>query len=187
MRRTCAILACASALQQAPHHCRPRRRNATPDDNDNAKWSVDVDEFAERIESAKAAVVGGLAASVAASPAEFLTHTNNIAQFEFDVDQISIAGALFGLVYRYAVRRDNNPQLRQGVVGAFAITRSVATVRVSSECLAVPLRCGPPLSYLDYAMVGQLLSGLLVSGVAFGAAAAAVDAGVDRGWLKRFP
>ena len=66
-------------------------------------------------------------------PAEFLTHTNNIAQFEFDVDQISIAGALFGLVYRYAVRRDNNPQLRQGVVGAFAITRSVATVRVSAS------------------------------------------------------
>ena len=122
-----------------------------------------------------------------ASPAEFLTHTNNIAQFEFDVDQISIAGALFGLVYRYAVRRDNNPQLRQGVVGAFAITRSVATVRVSSECLAVPLRCGPPLSYLDYAMLGQLVSGLVVSGVAFGAAAAAIDAGVDRGWLKRFP
>ena len=121
------------------------------------------------------------------SPAEFLTHTNNIAQFEFDVDQISIAGALFGLVYRYVVRRDNNPQLRQGVVGAFAITRTVATVRVSSECLAVPLRCGPPLSYLDYAMLGQLASGLIVSGVAFAAAAAAVDAGVDRGWLKRFP
>jgi len=118
---------------------------------------------------------------------EFLTHTNNIPQFEFDVDQISIAGALFGLVYRYAVRRDNNPQLRQGVVGAFAITRTVATVRVSSECLAVPLRCGPPLSYLDYDMLGQLASGLIVSGVAFGAAAAAVDAGVDRGWLKRFP
>ena len=187
MRRTYSLLACASALQHAPHHCRPRRRHATPENDDNAKWSSDVDEFAERIESAKAAVVGGLAASVAASPVEFLTHTNNIAQFEFDVDQISIMGALFGLVYRYAVRQDGNPQLRQGVVGAFTITRSVATVRVSSECLAVPLRCGPPLSYLDYAMLGQLASGLIVSGVAFGAAAAAIDAGVDRGWLKRFP
>ena len=99
MRQTCALLACASALQHAPHRCRSRRRNASPDDG-NEKWSVDVDEFAERIESAKAAVVGGLAASVAASPAEFLTHTNNIAQFEFDVDQISIMGALFGLVFR---------------------------------------------------------------------------------------
>ena len=97
--RTYAILACASALQHAPHHCRSRRRHASPD-GDNDKWSVDVDEFAERIESAKAAVVGGLAASVAASPVEFLTHTNNIAQFEFDVDQISIMGALFGLVFR---------------------------------------------------------------------------------------
>ena len=97
--RTYAILACASALQHAPHRCRSRRRNASPDDG-NAKWNVDVDEFAERIESAKAAVVGGLAPSVAASPVEFLTHTNNIAQFEFDVDQISIMGALFGLVFR---------------------------------------------------------------------------------------
>ena len=189
MRTFALAFACAaSSLQTAPRRCyKARRRHATPDDDDNAKWSVDVDEFAERIESAKAAVVGGLAASVAASPAEFLTHTNNIAQFEFDVDQISIMGALFGLVFRYAVRRDNNPQLRQGVVGAFAITRAVATVRVSDECLAVPLRCGPPLSYLDYAMLGQLASGLVVSGVAFAAAGYAIDAGVDRGWLKRFP
>ena len=58
---------------------------------------------------------------------------------------------------------------------------------MSDECLAVPLRCGPPLSYLDYVMLSQLVSGLLVSGVAFGAAAAAIDAGVARGWLKRFP
>ena len=63
----------------------------------------------------------------------------------------------------------------------------MATVRVSDECLAVPLRCGPPLSYLDYAMLCQLVSGLVVSGVAFAAAAVAIDAGVDRGWLKRFP
>ena len=56
----------------------------------------------------------------------------------------------------------------------------MATVRVSSACLAVPLRCGPPLSYLDYAMLGQLASGLIVSGVAFGAAAAAIDANVEK-------
>jgi hypothetical protein len=188
----------ASALQHTPHRCRYRqhtphrcrhRRRAVPDDDDaaNAKWSVDVDEFAERLESGKAAVVGGLAASIAAAPVEFLTHANNIPQFEFDVDQISIMGALFGLVFRYAVRRDANPQLRQGSVGAFAITRAVATVHVSDQCLAVPLRCGAPLSYLDYAMLGQLASGLVVSGVAFTAAAAAIDAGVERGWLKRFP
>ena len=58
MRRTYVLLACASALQHAPHQCKARRHHATPDDDDNAKWSVDVDEFAERIESAKAAVVG---------------------------------------------------------------------------------------------------------------------------------
>ena len=101
MRTFAFVFACAvSSLQTAPRRCyKARRRHATPDGDDD-KWSVDVDEFAERIESAKAAIVGGLAASVAASPVEFLTHTNNIAQFEFDVDQISIMGALFGLVFR---------------------------------------------------------------------------------------
>ena len=66
MRMFSLAFACAvSGLQTAPRRCyKARRRHATPDDDDNAKWSVDVDEFAERIESAKAAVVGGLADSL---------------------------------------------------------------------------------------------------------------------------
>jgi len=36
--------------------------------------------------------------------------------------RLSLMGALFGVVFRYAVREDANPQLRQGVVGAFALT-----------------------------------------------------------------
>ena len=78
MRKFALAFACAvSSLQTAPRRCsKARRRHATPDDDDNAKWSVDVDEFAERIESAKAAVVGGLAASVAAAPsAQIMTCT----------------------------------------------------------------------------------------------------------------
>ena len=70
MRTFAVAFVCAvSSLQTAPRRCcKARRRHETPDDEGNAKWSVDVDEFAERIESAKAAVVGGLAASVAVAP-----------------------------------------------------------------------------------------------------------------------
>ena len=60
--------------------------------------------------------MGGLAASVAAAPVGLLFHATNIPQWEFDTDQLSLMGALFGLTYRYAVRTDANPMLRQGVV-----------------------------------------------------------------------
>ena len=44
-----------------------------------------------------------------------------------------------------AVRQDPNPQLKQGVVGAFVITRALAMLQASDECTALPLSCGPPL------------------------------------------
>ena len=44
-----------------------------------------------------------------------------------------------------AVRQDRNPQLKQGVVGAFVITRALAMLQASEECSALPLSCGPPL------------------------------------------
>lgn len=136
-----------------------------------SKWSrPGVDDFGERIESAKTGVAGALAASVASVPVGFLAHLGDVAQWEFDTDQLALMGGLFGLVYRYAVREDENPMLRQGVVGA----------------LAVPLRCGPPLSYLDWDMLFQLGAGVVESGIAFGAAAYAVDYGAERGWLQRF-
>ena len=58
---------------------------------------------------------------------------------------------------------------------------------LAKEILPVNIEDELKQSYLDYAMLGQLVSGFIVSGIAFTAAAAAVDAGVERGWLKRFP
>ncbi|KAJ8599267.1 hypothetical protein CTAYLR_006777 [Chrysophaeum taylorii] len=143
-------------------------------------------QFAERVESAKTAVVAGLATSVGAAPFELAVHVGNLPQFEFNVDQLAIMGALFGVVYRYAVRDDTNPQLNSGVVGAFALTRSLASVRVSPGCAFAPLACGPPFGYLDLAMAWQLASTLATSAIAFYAAAAAIDAAVDRGFLQRY-
>ena len=153
-----------------------------------SKWSrPGVDDFGERIESLKTGVVAGLAAAVAGTPLGIVVDAGDVAQWEFDTDQLALMGGLFGLVFRYAVRGDENPQLRMGVVGAFALTRALARVRVSDACDAVPLRCGEPLGYLDYDMLVQIAGGVVESGVAFYAASLAVDYGAERGWLQRFP
>jgi uncharacterized caspase-like protein len=97
MRKFSLAFACAaSSLQTAPRRCyKARRRHATPDDDDNTKWSVDVDEFAERIESAKAAVVGGLAASVAAAlSAQIMTCTPSMRRL---LDGVAVPDSLVDL------------------------------------------------------------------------------------------
>ena len=164
----------------------PRWSTSGKSTSSTPKWAGEVDDFAERIESAKTAVAGGIASSVAAAPIGLLIHVDNVPQWEFNIDQLSLMGALFGLVYRYAVREDNNPQLRQGVVGAFALTRALSAVRVSDTCSPIPLSCGAPLSYLDYGMLWQLGTGLVESGVAFAAAAFFIDYGSEKGYLRRF-
>ena len=60
-------------------------------------------------------------------------------------------------------------------------------MRVPDGCAAVPLNCGAPLGYLDWSMIFQLAGALATSGAGFAAAAAAIDACAERGWLKRFP
>uniref|UniRef100_A0A7S4B5A9 Uncharacterized protein n=1 Tax=Chrysotila carterae TaxID=13221 RepID=A0A7S4B5A9_CHRCT len=75
--------------------------------------------------------------------------------------------------------------LVQGVVGAFAITRSLSALQVSSTCSALPLSCGPPFGYFDYAMILQLAVLAVESAVAFGGAAFAIESLFERGWLKR--
>lgn len=47
---------------------------------------------------------------------------------------------------------DPNPNLKQGVVGGFAIVRLLARVRVSADCTAFPLSCGYPFGYLNWDM-----------------------------------
>lgn len=151
------------------------------------KWASDtINEFSERIESLKAAVVGGISGSVAMAPVSLVVHPFNIAQWEFNTDQAALQCALFAVVYRYVVRTDENPMLKQGAVGAFILTRTLGMVRTSDMCEAIPLRCGPPLSYLDWNMLGQILGGGLESVAAFGATAVAVEWCTERKFLRRF-
>lgn len=78
-------------------------------------------------------------------------------------------------------------QLKQGVVGAFFITRALSMLQASEECTALPLSCGPPLGYFNWAMIKTGLGAGVESAVAFSAAALAIEVAFGKGWVKRFP
>lgn len=149
--------------------------------------SVHMSEIAQRIESGKAAVLGALSGAVVAAPVAYITDAGRVAQWEFDVDMLSLSCALFAITYRYAVREDDNPMLRQGAVGAFALVRALGAVRVSDTCTPVPLRCPPLGLYVDGSMALQGAGALLVGAVAFGTVAAVIDQATARGWLRPSP
>ena len=141
----------------------------------------------DRIESAKAGAIAAVSGSLAAAPVGLLLPSGvGSAQWELDSDGLAISLALFGLVYRYATREDKeNAMLKQGVVGAFAIPRAVATVHTSEACVPLPLVCGPPLGYLDWDMLRQLATQGVYSATAYGLAALAIESAMARGLLGR--
>lgn len=75
--------------------------------------------------------------------------------------------------------------LKQGVVGAFVITRSWAMITPPETCSVVPLSCGPPLGYFDWGMLSQGAFAAVETGVACAAAAYALEAAFARGWIQR--
>ncbi|MGD1907653.1 MAG: hypothetical protein ACFB0C_16925 [Leptolyngbyaceae cyanobacterium] len=98
---------------------------------------------AERLESLKAAALGGSAAAIVAVTLTVIRPLvlNNadwglglpITGLLGAVTLIgwaiaALSGALFALTYRYAVRKDTNPQLKGGVVLAFTLVRGLALV-----------------------------------------------------------
>lgn len=82
-----------------------------------------------------------------------------------------LSGFLFGVTYRYAVRTDDNPQLKSGVVGAFGLVRGLAQVDVGS---AVAQNFWP---FLAAAMESLIL---------FAIAVLVLDLGFRQDWLRPF-
>jgi hypothetical protein len=161
-----------------------RSTTATNDNNnDNNKFG-----FWQRIDSIKSGVVGAIAGSLA-STILLALHDDLIQQWEFDTDGAAVSSGLFAIVYRYCVREDTNPQLAQGVVGAFALTRTIARIHVPiATCTALPLTCGPPLGVLNWDLLWQLAWNGAESFVMFGSAAYALEyVTTQRGWISRFP
>ena len=141
----------------------------------------------ERANSGKAAVFSAVAGSVAALPAALVggAVSGFTPQWELSHDVLALQLALFGVVYRYAAREDESEMLKQGVVGAFAVTRASAATQASASCTALPLSCGAPIGYASWEMIAQGAGVGAESLLAFGGSALALEYACSRGWLSK--
>lgn len=128
------------ALQSTPSSTRTFSLStpmASATNNSNTKF-----DFVQRIESVKCAVIGATSASLAVAPIALIHHiTTSLPQWELTTDMAAVQGALFAIVYRYAIRSDDNPMLNQGVLGAFVLVRTLPSIEASPDCTAIPLQC----------------------------------------------
>mmetsp|Transcript_19558 Transcript_19558/g.23970 ORF Transcript_19558/g.23970 Transcript_19558/m.23970 type:complete len:241 (+) Transcript_19558:64-786(+) len=181
-----------------------RRPDGTPliilraSESEDQETSSDDDEkfsFGQRIESTKTGIVGLFAGGIALAPFSAVHDIflggdeirNGVAQWEFDTDMGSIEAALFAIVYRYCVRKDANPMLNMGVIGAFILVRVLSKIQVSTSCLAAPLTCGAPLGYFNYNMLNQAFLTGIESIALFGGAAYAMDFCFNKKLISKFP
>ncbi|GBG66861.1 hypothetical protein CBR_g70738 [Chara braunii] len=91
------------------------------------KWeSMQIDENRERIESGKTAAVAAVAGLIASLPVA-VNEELPLTAIIFTEVVVAISCALFGITYRYAVRRDaGNIELKSGIVAAFGLVRGLA-------------------------------------------------------------
>lgn len=144
--------------------------------------SKDIDRF----ESIKSASVSAIAGSIAYIPFALLSGLpmGFSAQWEFNSDTLALILALFGITYRYTIRDDATDQLKQGAIGAFAITRAISLIHVPDTCSSLPLNCGPPFFYLDISMILSGLWHFIESYAAFAGSAIAIDNCLDEGIIS---
>ncbi|KAL4421367.1 hypothetical protein ABPG75_010658 [Micractinium tetrahymenae] len=149
------------------------------------KWAGDIDEDAERLESAKAAAAAAIGGAAAALPLAFSEGTGTGAAL-LALATAGVASALLGVTYRYAVRQDaGNLQLKAGVVAAFGLVRGLG--QASGILVAAPgstdAVAGLDLSVASLGGAGLALGQCMLA-AAF--AATAVEAGFLQGLIKPF-
>jgi hypothetical protein len=145
-----------------------------------------MDIMTERVESVKAAVLGGLSIF-----ALFVTTTliNNllltqyfsllnpllvdIHDYRFLINAViaSFCGFLFGVTYRYIIRTDKNPQLKAGGVMAFGLIRGLSQIEMG-------------LAYTNNLFPLVVLAGESI--LYFGVAALVLDIAIQHSWVKPF-
>ncbi len=152
------------------------------------------DNMEERVESVKAAVLGGLSTAVVQALTSTIlveshfvnaffatTPINNLllAQYFSILDYRSLislgiagfSGFLFGVTYRYIIRTDNNLQLKAGGVMAFGLIRGLSQLE------------------MGFSLTNDILPFVLLAAESilhFGLAAIVLDIAIQRGWVKPF-
>jgi hypothetical protein len=114
----------------------PTSSNSDDDDDGDSKFGM-----AQRLQSIKCVAIGAISGGIAVAPVAYYHYLGNLAQWEFTTDMSCLQAALFAIVYRYAVREDENPMLNSGVVGAFVLVRTLSNIVVSKTCSSIPLQC----------------------------------------------
>lgn len=93
------------------------------EDGINEGDEIDKDE--ERLESIKAASVSAIVGSLAGLPISF-TQVANSSQLILPLAVTFVSCALFGVTFRYTIRRDlDNVQLKSGTSAAFGFVKGI--------------------------------------------------------------
>ncbi|XP_026387920.1 uncharacterized protein LOC113283005 [Papaver somniferum] len=117
---------------------------------ENDKNVVEVDKNTERLESVKAASIAAVIGTIAAIPIS-LSQVTDITELILPLGITFVSCALFGVTFRYTVRRDlDDSHLKSGISAAFACVKGLAV-----------LEAGPRLeldsqSFLSHAVDGAV-------------------------------
>lgn len=85
----------------------------------------DIDKNRERIESLKAAAISSVVGTLASLPISFY-QANSFSQLIVHLSVVFISCALFGVTFRYTIRRDiDNIQLKTGTSAAFGLVKGI--------------------------------------------------------------
>lgn len=133
----------------------------------------------ERLQSLKAAILGGVVAGLTDGglrllrsgwPGALLSSLGGLTLL-VTIAIAALSGSLFALTYRYAVRQDPHPQLKSGVVLAFALVRGLAQVDAASA-----------IAQQYWPLAAALLESLLL----FGLTGLGLEVALRQGWVKPF-
>ncbi|MEH2310150.1 MAG: hypothetical protein V7K35_01685 [Nostoc sp.] len=141
--------------------------------------------MAERLESLKAGIIGGLSVCFAFAIASLLNtlvlvkYFQTLASLQSDLNWhlwvsgavASFTGFLFGVTYRYIIRSDKNPQLKAGGVLAFGLVRGLTQIELGWNYKSTIW----PFFVLAFESV-----------LWFGIAAIAVNIAIQLRWVKPF-
>ncbi|XP_047046413.1 uncharacterized protein LOC124651359 [Lolium rigidum] len=117
-------------LQQAREMINEAQLSLTSSLEDRGFWDTssgeDIDKNSERLESVKAAAISSIIGVLASLPISSY-EVQSLPQLFIRSSVVLISCALFGVTFRYAVRRDlDNIQLKTGAAAAFAVVRGLA-------------------------------------------------------------
>jgi len=119
------IAECQQEILEARAMVEEAERSLSLNNDGDALESKEISRDQERLESIKAGFVSALVGTLAGLPISLTQVTSN-AQLILPSTITFISCALFGLTFRYAVRRDlDNFQLKTGTAAAFGIVKGI--------------------------------------------------------------